>query len=144
MQNDFMKLAQEEAEKSKCTRSKVGAVLVKDEKVIAVGYNGPLEAGINCLTVGCIRTKLNVPHGERNDMCYGVCAEQNAIFICAQNGISCNGGEIYTTRQPCSICVKAMMAAGIKKVCFIETRADEFSNELLENSKMEFKKLDIV
>ena len=141
MKNNFLKLAQKEAEKSKCVRSKVGAVLVKKGKVLTKGHNGPMKNGINCLKQGCIREKLNIPHGEKNDFCYGVCAEQNAIFECAKNGISCEGGEIYSTRQPCSVCVKAMMAAGIKKILFIEKRFDEFSNELLTTSGLEIVNL---
>lgn len=132
----FMNLAQEEAQKSRCLRRKVGAVLVKDGQVIAAGHNGPLSNFIDCQKEGCIREKLNIPSGERNDVCYGVCAEQKVLLECAGKGKSCEGAVIYTTWQPCSICVKAAVAAGIKKVVFLKTRDDQFSNELLKKSEL--------
>ena len=80
MNKDFMELAKKAAEQSRCPRSKVGAVLIKDGEIIAEGYNGPIKDFIDCIKTGCIRDKNNIPHGESNDICYGVCAEQNVIF----------------------------------------------------------------
>lgn len=132
--SSFMELARAEAAKSSCLRAKVGAVLVKDGKVISQGYNGPIPGFIDCPKTGCIRAKLNIPHGERTEICYGVCAEQNAIIFCAKNGNSCVDSEMYTTRQPCSTCVKTLLTAGVKKIIYLEPRTDEFSVALLEKS----------
>lgn len=132
--NGFMELAKAEAEKSSCLRAKVGAILVKDGKVVSQGHNGPIPGFIDCPQTGCIRAKLNIPHGERTEICYGVCAEQNAIIFCVKNGSSCVGSEMYTTRQPCSTCVKILLTAGVKKVVYFEPRTDEFSVALLNKS----------
>jgi len=142
MNKDFMESAKKAAEQSRCLRSKVGAVLIKNNEIISEGHNGPIKDFIDCIKTGCVREKNNIPHGENNDICYGVCAEQNVILECAAKGISCLGGEIYTTRQPCSVCVKAMKAAGIKKVFYSEPRFDEFSIELLDKSGIEAIKID--
>ncbi len=132
----FMKIAHLVAERSTCLRRKVGAVLVKDKRILATGYNGAPSGLAHCLDIGCLRQKNNVPSGQRHELCRGVHAEQNCLCQAAKYGISVEGATIYCTNFPCVICAKMLINAGIKKICYAEGYPDELSKQMLEEAKI--------
>ncbi len=102
-------------------RRNIGAVIVKDKRILATGYNGAPSGVPHCTEVGCLRQELGVPSGERTEICRGLHAEQNAIIQAAKYGISVEGSTIYSTTEPCSLCAKMLINAGITRVVFKET-----------------------
>ena len=113
-----MSIAQLVAERSTCLRRHVGAVLVKDKRILATGYNGAPSGVAHCIEIGCLREKLNIPAGERHEICRGIHAEQNAIIQAATFGADISDGLIYSTHQPCFICTKMLINAHISKIIF--------------------------
>ena len=119
----------------------VGAVIVKDKRVLATGYNGAPAGVTSCKDKGeCLRKKLNIPSGTRHELCFAVHAEQNAIAQAARFGISVEGATIYVTHQPCTICTKMIINSGIKKVIYKHGYPDDFSLELLKEAGVELIK----
>ncbi len=113
----FMAIAELVSSRSTCLRRKVGAVIVKDKRILATGYNGAPTGLPHCLDIGCLREKLHIPSGERQELCRGLHAEQNAILQAATNSrITLKGSVIYVTCQPCITCAKMIVNAGIKKI----------------------------
>ena len=130
-----MGMAELTAERSTCLRRHVGAVIVKDKHIVATGYNGAPRGLAHCGDLGgCLREKLGVPSGERHELCRALHAEQNAIIQAATLGISIEGASIYITHQPCVICAKMIINAGIDKIVVKEGYPDELSMELLEEA----------
>ena len=127
----FMEMAQLVSGWASCRRRKVGAVIVKDKRVMTTGYNGA-PAGIQtCVERGeCLREKMGIPSGQRHELCYAVHAEQNAIIQAAKLGISINGATLYCTHQPCILCAKMIVNSGITRVVYGEGYPDEFSMEI--------------
>ncbi|MDO9538079.1 MAG: cytidine/deoxycytidylate deaminase family protein [Thermoplasmata archaeon] len=132
----FMRMAHLASERSTCLRRKVGAVIVKDKRVLTTGYNGAPKGIEHCETAGCIRQKMNVPSGERHELCRGVHAEQNAIIQAAVFGVSIQGGTIYITNYPCSVCAKLMLNAGITEVVYDGEYKDDLAIQLLSEGKI--------
>ncbi|BDU50007.1 deoxycytidylate deaminase [Haliovirga abyssi] len=132
----FMEITELVASRSTCLRRKVGAVIIKDKRILATGYNGAPSGLNHCLDIGCLRDKLNIPSGERQELCRGIHAEQNAIVQAAKFGISLDGGEIYVTNQPCITCSKLLINSGIKKIVYKNPYPDELAIELLEEAKI--------
>lgn len=126
----FMSISELVASRSTCLRRKVGAVLVKDKRILCSGYNGAPSKLPHCEEIGCLREKLNVPSGERHELCRGVHAEQNAIIQAACHGVSISGSLLYCTNQPCSICAKMLINAGIKEVFYRDVYDDRMAEEL--------------
>lgn len=114
----YMNMARLIAERSTCTRRHVGAVLVKDNVVLTTGYNGAPRRLEHCDKTGCLRTALNVPSGERHELCRGVHAEQNCIIFAGRQDVSVVGATLYSTTFPCIICAKMLINAGIKIVIY--------------------------
>jgi dCMP deaminase len=130
----FMDIAQLVSNRSTCQRRKVGAVLVHDHAILSTGYNGA-PAGIpHCDETGCLRHQLNVPSGEKHELCRGLHAEQNAIIQAAVHGVSIKGSTLYCTHHPCSICAKMLINAGIKTIYYQHGYQDELSKELFTNT----------
>lgn len=131
--NYFLELADLVASRSTCLRRQVGAVLVKEERIISTGYNGAPRGLHHCLDLGCLREEQGIPSGHRYELCRGVHAEQNAIINAAYYGVSTRGGVIYCTNQPCIICARMIINAGIVKVVhrgdFDDTLALQFMQE---------------
>lgn len=140
----FMKMAELVSERSTCLRRKVGAVLVSnDNRIIATGYNGAPKGLENCCDKGeCLRQKLNIPSGERHELCRSVHAENNAIIQCALNGVSCKDATIYITLSPCNMCLKQIINAGIKKIVAKESYPDNLSIEMMKESGITFIKYE--
>jgi len=136
----FMQLTREVGKWASCYRRKVGAVIVKDKRVMTTGYNGAPSGIPSCVERGeCLREKLSIPSGTRAELCYGVHAEQNAIIQAAKYGVNISGATLYCTHQPCVICAKMIINAGIARVVYEEGYPDEFSMQLFEeaNTKVE-------
>ncbi|MDD6043632.1 MAG: dCMP deaminase family protein [Eubacteriaceae bacterium] len=131
----FMGMAKLTAERSTCLRRQVGAVIVKDKHIIATGYNGAPRGLTHCdERGGCLRQELGVPSGQRHELCRALHAEQNAIIQAATLGQSIEGATIYITHQPCAICSKMIINAGIKRVVVNEGYPDELALEFLEEA----------
>ena len=141
----FMELTETVAKWSSCFKQNrhVGAVIVKDNRVMATGYNGA-PAGIkSCEEKGeCLRRKLNIPSGTKHELCFAVHAEQNAVIQAAKYGININGATLYCTHQPCVICAKIIINAGIKRVVYKEGYPDEFSMQLFEEAGVVVEKFE--
>ena len=140
--NRFMQIAKLVGTWCTCHRRNVGAVIVKDKRIIATGYNGAPAGVENCLERGyCLRNKLQIPSGTKAAVCYSVHAEQNAIIQASKLGIAVDGATLYVTHQPCTICTKLIINSGIKKIVYGIEYPDEFSLELLKEAKIELKYL---
>jgi dCMP deaminase len=135
----FMEIAEVVATRSTCSRRKVGAILVKDKHILATGYNGAPTGLTHCGVSGCLRQQLNVPSGERHELCRGLHAEQNAIIQCAVHGISMLGATLYSTTQPCILCSKMLVNAGVKKIIFRGPYPDELSLRILQEAGIELQ-----
>ena len=137
----FSSIARLVATRSTCLRRNVGAVVVKNKQVLATGYNGAPMGVEHCEKTGCLRQKLNVPSGERHELCRALHAEQNAFLQAARHGVSLDGATIYITTQPCSICAKMIINVGIKKIVFEGDYPDVFALGFLEEAGIELVKL---
>lgn len=135
----FIQLADLVASRSTCIRRHVGAVLVKDERIIATGYNGAPRGIRHCLDVGCLRSEMNIPSGQRYELCRGVHAEQNAIINAACYGVSTQNTTLYCTNQPCIICARMIINAGIIRVVHRGNFHDSLAIELLEEAGIELE-----
>ena len=127
----FMEIAQVVSKRSTCLRRSVGAVLVKDRQILATGYNGTPKGFPHCETVGCLREQLHVPSGTKHELCRGIHAEQNAIIQAAVHGVSTNGATIYCTHQPCVVCAKILINAGIKRIVYANPYPDKLAQEMM-------------
>ena len=141
----FMELTQKVAEWSSCYQENrhVGAIIVRDKRVLTTGYNGAPSGIKSCVERGeCLRKKLGIPRGTRHELCYAVHAEQNAIAQAAKLGIVLEGATLYCTHQPCVICAKMIINSGIKRIVYKEGYPDEFSIELLKEAGVETVQFD--
>ncbi len=137
----FSNIAKLVATRSTCLRRNVGAVVVKNKQVLATGYNGAPSGLPHCEEKGCLREKLNVPSGERHEICRALHAEQNAFLQAARHGVSLEGATLYITTQPCSICAKMIINVGIKKVIFEGDYPDELAMEFLKEAGIDLVRL---
>jgi dCMP deaminase len=133
----FLEITKLVAKRSTCLRRAVGAILVKDKRIIATGYNGVPRGLKHCEEVGCLRDRLGIPSGERHEICRGLHAEQNAIIQAAVHGTSIEGAMLYCTNQPCVICSKMLINAGIKQIKIENGYPDELSLTLLQEAGIE-------
>ncbi|WP_283171410.1 deoxycytidylate deaminase [Curtanaerobium respiraculi] len=138
----FMTLAEEVATRSTCLRRSVGAVIVKDRRILATGYNGVPSGLRHCAETGCLRQQLGVPSGERHEICRGLHAEQNAIIQAARYGIDISGASIYINTQPCIVCAKMLINAGIEEIVYKNPYPDALSEELLAEAGMKMRVYD--
>lgn len=138
----FMNITTLVAQRSTCTRRAVGAIIVKDKRILSTGYNGAPTGIRHCLEVGCLRESLQVPSGERHELCRGIHAEQNAIIQAAYHGVSVNNAVLYCTNQPCAICAKMIINAGIKKIYYQSGYTDALAQEMLTEAGIDLIKHD--
>jgi len=138
----FMDITKLVAKRSTCLRRAVGAVVVKDRRILSTGYNGAPVNVTHCVDAGCLREKLNVPSGEKHELCRGIHAEQNAIIQAAYHGVSIKGATLYCTNLPCSICAKMIINAGIKAIYYVEGYADSISEDMLKEADIQLMRLD--
>lgn len=135
--NRFVEMAHLVATWSSCYQDnrKIGAVIVKNKRVLTTGYNGAPSGIKSCVEKGeCLRRVRNVESGTRAELCYAIHAEQNAIIQAARLGVSVNGATLYCTHQPCVICSKMIVNAGIQRVVYEHEYPDEFSLEIFKEA----------
>ena len=137
----FMSIAKLVATRSTCLRRSVGAVLVKDKRILATGYNGAPTGVRHCIEVGCLRETLGVKPGEKHELCRGLHAEQNVIIQAAYYGVMTQGTTLYSTHKPCIICSKMLINAGVKKVLFLDGYPDALADEMLAEANIELERL---
>ncbi len=132
----FLKLVKIIATRSTCLRRQVGALLAKDKRLIASGYNGAPSGMPHCLDIGCLREQLKIPSGERQELCRGLHAEMNAVIQAAIYGVSTKDSTLYCTNYPCVLCAKTLVQAGIKRVVFISDYPDKEAKAVFEQAKI--------
>lgn len=137
----FLEVASLVSRRATCMRRKVGAILVKDKRILATGYNGAPSGLKHCLDIGCIREKLKVPSGERHELCRALHAEQNALIQASLYGISVKGSILYATNQPCIICAKMLINAGIKDIVIAEGYPDKMAMDFLKEAGIRVRKI---
>ncbi len=136
----FMGITELVAQRSTCLRRHVGAILVRDKRIITTGYNGAPARINHCLDVGCLREQMGIPSGERHELCRGLHAEQNAIIQAAIHGVCIKGSTLYCTNMPCSICTKMLINAGIVEIFYKEGYADTLGADMLAEAGIIAKK----
>ena len=136
----FLSIAKLVSKRSTCQRRHVGAVLVKDKRLLATGYNGAPTHIKHCEIAGCIREKLKIPSGHRHELCRGLHAEQNALLQAALHGISLNGAKMYATTEPCIICVKMLINAGVSEIIYSGDYPDDLAKQMLRESILKIKR----
>jgi len=136
----FLEVANLVAKRAMCMRRRVGAVLVKDKRILATGYNGPPSGITHCQAAGCLREKLKVPSGQRHELCRGLHAEQNVFVQAALHGISVKDSILYVTNQPCIICAKMLINAGIKELVIADGYPDGMALEFLKEAKIRVRR----
>ncbi|MGI6205846.1 MAG: deoxycytidylate deaminase [Anaerovoracaceae bacterium] len=137
----FMEIAEVVRKRSTCLRRSVGAVIVKDRRILATGYNGAPSGIAHCLETGCLREQLHVPSGERHELCRGIHAEQNAIVQAAYLGVSISGSTLYCTNQPCILCAKMLINANVKRIVILEGYPDQAAADMLAEAGIKVEKL---
>ncbi len=140
----FMKITRLVAERSTCLRRKVGAIIVKDKRIISTGYNGAPRGIAHCLDIGCMREKMGIPSGERHELCRGAHAEQNAIIQAASSGSIMDGATMYCTTAPCSTCTKMIINAGIRRLVLGGAYPDKLGEELVNEAGIGTVYIDVI
>ena len=135
----FLEIARLVKSRSTCLRRQVGAVFVRDKRLLATGYNGAPSGLKHCEEVGCIRDREDVPSGERHELCRGIHAEQNAMLQAAQHGVGLSGSILYCTNQPCVLCAKMLINAGVKRIVTLSDYPDKLSREMLDEAGVEIR-----
>lgn len=128
--------------RSTCTRRKIGAIVVKDKQVLSTGYNGAPRGLTHCLDIGCLRDELDIASGTRHEICRAVHAEQNAIVQCARHGVSTKSGILYVNVNPCKICAKLIINAGISRVVYKSEYSDSEGIELLREAGVQVDRFE--
>lgn len=137
----FMKMALLVAERSTCRRHHVGAVIVRDRRILTTGYNGAAAGTKDCLQLGCLRNELKIPSGTRHEICRAIHAEQNAIIQAGLHGTTTRGATIYCTHSPCILCAKMLVNAGIKRFVMCTDYADPSYKDLFRQAGVAYKKI---
>jgi len=137
----FLEMARLVAKRSTCLRRSVGAVLVKDKRILATGYNGAPKGLGHCLDIGCLREKLKIPSGQRHELCRALHAEQNALIQASLYGISVRDSTLYSTCQPCVICAKMLINAGINEIVIADGYPDRMAMDFLKQAKIRVRRL---
>ncbi len=137
----FMGITELVAQRSTCLRRKVGAILVRDKRIIATGYNGAPTHIAHCLDVGCLREQQGIPSGERHELCRGLHAEQNAIIQAANLGFSVEGSVLYCTHLPCAICAKMLINISLREVYYREGYPDSLTSMMMSEAAIPLQQI---
>jgi len=135
----FLEVAVLVSKRATCLRRRVGAVLVKDKKILATGYNGAPSGLKHCIDIGCLRERLKIPSGERHELCRGLHAEQNVLLQAALHGTSTKGSILYITNQPCIICAKMLINGGIEEIVTSGDYPDKLARDFLEEARIRIR-----
>ena len=139
----FMAITKLVARRTTCLRRAVGAILVKEKRILATGYNGAPAGLRHCEEVGCLREDSSIPSGTRHELCRGLHAEQNVIIQAAYHGLAINGATLYCTTKPCVICSKMLINAGIRQIYNSEGYDDPHSDQMYAEAGLKVEKLDL-
>ena len=134
-ENYYLDIAETVLERSTCLRRCYGAIVVKNDEIVSTGYNGAPRGRKNCMDLGyCTREAMNVPSGERYELCRSVHAEMNAIISAARRdtlgatlylaGREAKNGELLHDATSCSMCRRLIINAGIERVVIRDTRTE--------------------
>lgn len=137
----FLEVAGLVSKRATCLRRSVGAVLVKDKKILATGYNGAPSGITHCEITGCLREKLKIPSGQRHELCRGLHAEQNVLLQAALYGVGTKESTLYITNQPCIICAKMIINAGINEIVFVGDYPDKMAREFLKEAGIKIRRV---
>jgi len=135
-----LKIALVVAERATCQRHHVGAVAVRDKRILATGYNGAPSGLKDCFELGCLRNELGIPSGQRQEICRAVHAEQNVIIQAAVHGVSIRGSTIYCTHTPCTLCAKMLVNAQIERFVTFGKYNDEDFLQLFKEAGISFER----
>jgi dCMP deaminase len=138
----FLKIAFLVAERSTCRRHHVGAVIVRDRRVLTTGYNGGAAGTRDCFELGCLRNEQGIPSGERHEICRAIHAEQNAIIQAGLHGVITEGGTMYCTHTPCILCAKMIVNAGIRRFVTCREYADRSFLPLFREARVKYTRID--
>ena len=136
-----MEIARMVASRSTCMRRSVGAIAVNGRRILATGYNGTPKGLRHCEEVGCLRQQYDIPSGQRHELCRGLHAEQNCIIQAAVHGVQLEGSTIYCTFQPCVVCAKMLINAGITEIVYEGGYPDEMSVDMLDEAGIKLRRL---
>lgn len=137
----FLEMAKLVAKRATCLRRQVGAVIVRDKRILSTGYNGAPTGLKHCTQIGCLREKLGIPSGQRHELCRGLHAEQNALIQASLYGINVKDSTLYATNQPCIICVKMLINAGIKDIIVSNGYPDALASSLLQEAGIKIRRI---
>lgn len=135
----FLEVAELVAKRSTCLRRHVGAIIVKDKRILATGYNGAPSGLAHCVDTGCLRDKLNIPSGQRHELCRALHAEQNVILQAVIHHIDISNSALYATNQPCIICAKMLINGGIKQIVVSSGYPDKMAKKFLKEAKVKIR-----
>jgi dCMP deaminase len=135
----FLQVAELVSRRSTCLRRKVGAVAVTDKRILSTGYNGAPSGLTHCAEIGCLREKLKIPSGQRQELCRALHAEQNVIIQGLLHKVDLRGSVLYVTNQPCVTCSKMLISAGIKEIVILEGYPDELARDMLKEAKIKVR-----
>ena len=138
----FTSITRMVATRSTCLRRHVGAILVKEKRILATGYNGAPAGLKHCIEVGCIREEASIPSGTRHELCRALHAEQNAIVQAAYHGTPIAGSTLYCTNKPCVICSKMLINAGIERIFFDKDYDDDLADAMLDEAGIEIMRFE--
>lgn len=137
----FLEVARLVSERSTCLRRRVGAVTVRDRRILATGYNGAPSGLAHCADIGCMRQNLRIPSGQRQELCRGLHAEQNAIIQAVIHKIDLKGAAFYVTNQPCVTCTKMLISAGVVEIVILDGYPDELAVQMLKEAKIKLRRM---
>jgi dCMP deaminase len=137
----FINIAEQVAGRSTCLRRRTGAILVKDRRILATGYNGTPAGLRHCEEVGCLREQRKIASGSHHELCRGIHAEQNAVIQAAKHGITIEGATAYTTHQPCVLCAKILINAGVVDIAFRDPYPDPLAEEMLAEAGITLRRM---
>ncbi|MCM8792296.1 MAG: cytidine/deoxycytidylate deaminase family protein [Candidatus Omnitrophica bacterium] len=139
----FLKMAKLVAQRSTCMRRQVGAVAVRDKRILATGYNGAPSGLAHCIDIGCLREKLGIPSGQRQELCRAIHAEQNVIIQAALHNVDLKDATLYVTNHPCVSCAKMLISCGIREIVMLDGYPDYLAKKLLKEAKIKIRKVKI-
>ena len=139
----FMEIAQCVSKRSTCIRRQVGAIIIKDKRILTTGYNGPPVNLPHCIETGCVREDMNIPSGEKHELCRGIHAEQNSIIQAAVHGVSIKDATIFCTHHPCAICTKMIINSNIRKIYYQHGYSDKLAEDLISQTNIEVIKISL-
>jgi dCMP deaminase len=138
----FMKIAMIVAERSTCRRHHVGAVIVKDKRILTTGYNGAPSGLKDCIELGCLRDEQEIESGKNHEICRAIHAEQNSIIQAGLHGTNISSATMYCTHSPCILCAKMLSNAGIKRFVTYGQYPDKEAIALFKQANITFEKME--